>query len=245
MATTLWISTDRGQSWEPIPEVKAAFGLPRFDPADPDTAYVMARAQLFRGSLASGTWARVADGPMQCGLFDFAVVASRKPGPPMLYVAGSLPGRRCVEPFRSQVLRSTDGGVTWVPSTTELPGELISALAPDPTDPDVLYAGVGRQAGDPAPAIWKSHDGGTSWSPAGGGLSGASIASLLALPTPGHVWAVTWEGKVFRSTDGGATWESQGQLRDPLLNALAFNPQNLNKLYFGTSRGVWLMEEQP
>jgi hypothetical protein len=45
------------------------------------------------------------------------------------------------------------------------------------------------------------------------GLSDTKIAALALHPTqPLRLYAVTAHGIVFRSTDGAATWQRQGQL---------------------------------
>jgi photosystem II stability/assembly factor-like uncharacterized protein len=240
MGRSLWKTVDGGGSWTEIPQVQAGFGRVRFDPADPDVAYVLTRQQLFRGTVDASPWAAVAASPMPCSTFDFAVVPAAGPGPSILYVAGTGTGPRCSEPYRSQILRSTDGGLSWQPADAGLPGEGVFALAADPLNPEVLYTGIGRQPDDPVPAVWKSLDGGASWSPAGEELLGASIISLLALPTAGHVWAVTREGKAFLSTDAGESWQEQGQLQCTFTCSMAFDPRDPERIYAGTSKGVWM-----
>jgi photosystem II stability/assembly factor-like uncharacterized protein len=122
-----------------------------------------------------------------------------------------------------QVMHSEDLGVTWsaaptggvvFPPDTGSAVEAIWSLAPSPADPDVVYAGT-----EPS-ALWRSTDRGETfelvrglwdhphrpeWQPGGGGQA---IHTLLPHPTdPDRVTVAMSTGGVYRTTDGGTTWE--------------------------------------
>jgi hypothetical protein len=103
----------------------------------------------------------------------------------------------------------------------------MNALAIDPRDANILYAGAAEGG------VWKTSNGGASWTPltdtqlvrklASGKLRGTlSIGSLAVNPvTPDIVYAGTGDPNVaccfvgsglgvFRSPDGGATWAATG-----------------------------------
>ena len=46
-------------------------------------------------------------------------------------------------------------------------------------------------------------------------------------------------GGIYRSTDGGATWENLGWDLHPDFHALAFDPSNTNHVLIGNDGGVW------
>ena len=82
----------------------------------------------------------------------------------------------------------------------------ITALLSDLSHPQVLYA-------TSADGVFKSVDAGDSWQTMNTGLWDTTIAALALHPTqPSRLYVVTASGTVFRSTDGAATWQRQGQL---------------------------------
>ena len=128
------------------------------------------------------------------------------------------------------VLKSTDGGNTWQPSNTGLTIRLVRALAIDPSNANVLYAGT-------TAGLFKSVDAGASWTSSG--LVDADIRALVIDPeTSNTVYAGTDFG-VFKSVNAGATWSPMSAgitMRD--IRALAINPNNPQTLYAGAGGGL-------
>jgi hypothetical protein len=82
----------------------------------------------------------------------------------------------------------------------------ISTLVSDLSNPQILYA-------TSADGVFKSQNAGESWQTMNTGLSQARIAALALHPTQSsHLYAMATDGTIFRSTDGAATWQRQGQL---------------------------------
>lgn len=82
----------------------------------------------------------------------------------------------------------------------------ITALVSDLSNPQILYASSGD-------GVVKSTDAGTSWQTMNTGLRDAPIVALAINPAqPAHLYAASASGQIFRSTDGAATWQRQGQL---------------------------------
>lgn len=82
----------------------------------------------------------------------------------------------------------------------------ITALISDLSQPQILYASS-------ADGVFKSVDAGNSWQTMNTGLSNPKIAALALHPTQSsHLYAVTADGIVWRSTDGATSWQRQGQL---------------------------------
>ena len=114
---------------------------------------------------------------------------------------------RCVD--KAVLLKTTDGGATWKPTSLALAGQqVLSALVVDLKRPNTLYAAVGA-------TVLESDDGGDSWKTIshGGGsddqaLPGNHRVSSLAVDPSGAVFAAapTDDGGIFKTTDAGATW---------------------------------------
>jgi ligand-binding sensor domain-containing protein len=111
----------------------------------------------------------------------------------------------------------------------------IMALAIDPTDPQVLYAGG-------AVELFKSTDGAQSWQRIDPPLlSGQSIFALLINPDrPTELWAGATNG-LYHSMDSGASWQSSSSaLENITINTLARHPTNPAILLAGTKyNGLW------
>ena len=83
-----------------------------------------------------------------------------------------------------------------------LPANLtVYGFAVNPVDPRVMYVAM-------RDGLLKSGDAGKSWSSIGKDLK--NLAAVAVNPKrPDEVYAATDEGVVFKSTDGGTTWERQ------------------------------------
>jgi photosystem II stability/assembly factor-like uncharacterized protein len=76
----------------------------------------------------------------------------------------------------------------------------------DFSNPRILYASSGD-------GVFKSTDAGASWQTMNTGLPDTRIVSVAIHPTqPSRLYAVAASGQVFRSIDGAANWQIQGQL---------------------------------
>lgn len=130
---------------------------------------------------------------------------------PMLYYMGATGGG---------VWRTEDAGNTWYPiSDTTFHSSSVGALASAPSDPNVIYVGMGEAAirntislGD---GMYKSTDAGKTWKHIGLNKS-YSIARIIVHPTNPNVAFVAVMGQIFgknperglyRTTDGGSSWQ--------------------------------------
>jgi photosystem II stability/assembly factor-like uncharacterized protein len=82
----------------------------------------------------------------------------------------------------------------------------ITSLVSDLANPQILYASSGD-------GVFKSTDAGVSWQTMNNGLPDTRIVSVTIHPTKAsRLYAVAASGQVFRSIDGAANWQLQGQL---------------------------------
>ncbi len=121
------------------------------------------------------------------------------------------------------VWKTTDGGKHWEPKSDNEVSLAIGALAMDPSNPQVLYAGTGEgnfsldsYYGN---GILKTIDGGDNWTNlARPTFMGARFTRIAVTPgTPTRLLASTIDG-LFRSTNGGTGW---AKLTNGLPNAAA------------------------
>ena len=81
-----------------------------------------------------------------------------------------------------------------------LPTSTVNGFAVDPSNPQIMY--VAMRAG-----IFRSNDAGKTWIPAANGPKNV-VAVAVNPKQPDDACAVTADGQVFRSRDGGATWHA-------------------------------------
>jgi photosystem II stability/assembly factor-like uncharacterized protein len=164
-----------------------------------------------------------------------ALAVAGVPGDPNTYYFGSVAGG---------VWKTTNAGVDWTPLFDKEPVASIGALAVAPSDPNVIYVGTGESClrGDISygNGVYKSVDAGKTWTHIGLDDS-RHIAKVIVDPhnpdlvfvaALGHAYGPNAERGVFRSTDGGKTWEKV-LYKDEKTGAvdLTFDPNNSHVLY--------------
>ncbi len=143
------------------------------------------------------------------------------------------------------VWKTTDAGSSWrsVSDKFFTTGS-VGAIAVSESDPNVVYAGMGESpirgnlsSGD---GVWKSTDAGRTWRNVG--LADTrQIARVRIHPTnpdivyvaaQGHAWGPNPERGIFRSEDGGKTWQKVLYVDDATgASDLAMDPDNPRILY--------------
>jgi photosystem II stability/assembly factor-like uncharacterized protein len=204
---------------------------------------ILAGAQADSARLAGLHWREV--GPYRGGR---SVAVAGNPSRPNEFWLGTTGGG---------VFKSVTAGESWAPVSDKYFGGTIGAIAVAPSAPDVVYVGGGEYPirgnvshGD---GVWKTTDGGKTW--AFMGLAETrQIADIVVNPTNadlvyvgalGHVWAPNAERGVFRSRDGGKTWEKILFRNDSTgVVDLVMDPHDPNVLYAGlwqAGRTPWLL----
>src|SRR5205823_26897 len=159
---------------------------------------------LFR-SFAEMRWRQI--GPFRGGR---TVAAVGVPGhPTVLYIGVNNGG----------VWRSRDYGRTWTPIFDDQPTGSIGAIAVAPSDPRTIYVGSGEGLQRPdlsvGDGVFKATDGGGPWRHVGLAV-GLQIPAVVVVPRDpkrvfvavlGQPYGPSVERGVYRSLDGGATWQ--------------------------------------
>jgi photosystem II stability/assembly factor-like uncharacterized protein len=144
------------------------------------------------------------------------------------------------------VFKTSDAGVTWENvSDGQLSTSSVGAIAVAPSDPNVVYVGMGEHSvrgvmtshGD---GVYRSTDAGRSWTHVGLEKSRA-ISRIQIHPTdPDRVWIAVQgapygpseDRGVYRSLDGGTTWEKTLYVSESAgASELAIDPTNPRILY--------------
>src|SRR2546425_5350014 len=142
------------------------------------------------------------------------------------------------------VWKTNDYGRIWTPIFDEQPTGSIGAIAVAPSEPNIIYVGSGEGLQRPdlstGDGIYKSIDAGKTWTHLG--LRNAQqITAILVDPkdanrvfvaAEGHPYGPNAERGVFRSTDGGQTFQ-RILYKDENTGAadLAFDPKNSQAIY--------------
>jgi photosystem II stability/assembly factor-like uncharacterized protein len=153
------------------------------------------------------------------------------------------------------VWKTTDYGLTWTPIFDDQATQSIGAVAVAPSDPNIIYvtSGEGLQRPDLSVGngVYKSIDAGRTWQHLG--LREArQIAAVIVDPKDpdrvfvaalGHPYGPNEERGVFRSSDGGRTWQKV-LYKDDNTGAidLAFDPANAQTVYavlWAARQGPW------
>jgi photosystem II stability/assembly factor-like uncharacterized protein len=132
------------------------------------------------------------------------------PGDPNTYYVGAASGG---------VWKSSDGGVHWKPIFDDQPAQSIGAIAIAPSDPSVVWVGTGesfiRSNVSLGNGVYRSTDAGKTWTHVGlektGRISRVVIdprnPDVVFVAALGTCYGPQQERGVFRTTDGGKTWQ--------------------------------------
>ena len=191
----------------------------------------LAFSQTYNQSLFSGMKWRLV-GPFRGGR---VLAVTGVPGEPNVFYFGGVAGG---------VWKTVDGGANWRPLFDKEPISSIGAIAVADSDHNVIYAGTGEACirgnisyGD---GVYQSIDGGRTWKNLGlrdtqhiGALIvNPAHPNIVFVAALGHVYGPNLERGIFRTTDGGATWQKVLYVNERTGGIdVVFDPQNPNTLF--------------
>jgi hypothetical protein len=175
-----------------------------------------------------------------------STAVSGVPGQPLVYYFGGTGGG---------VFKTVDAGNSWANISDGFLGVgAIGAIAVAPSDPNVVYVGTGSacprgniSVGD---GIYKSTDAGKTWKHVGLRQAGQigkirvhpQDADLVYVAALGQIFGPNDERGVFRSKDGGKTWEKVLYVSDKTgVVDLSMDPKNPRNLF----ASAWSAERKP
>jgi hypothetical protein len=148
------------------------------------------------------------------------------------------------QPYDSDDIRYRDPFISNSGGGAGLVSGRMTGIAVDPRDSRIVYAGA---AGG---GVWKSTDRGVHWTPVFDDVAANGAVGAVSInPADGSVWVGTGENNtayenhnglgVYRSTDGGATWQQVGghSIDNSTIGKLEFD--GIGRVYAATSLGLF------
>lgn len=237
-----------GQTFPPSP-VTGRVADVAVDPSNPDHWLIgAAQGGVWETSEAGATWIPRTDNEASLAMGAIAFAPSN----PNIIYAGTGEAVFSADAYGGGgLLKSTDGGATWVLISSVFTRETFSDIKVDPADPNILLSAIadggcfGRFAfclsfGLERRGIFKSIDGGVNWSqklrgtgtdlevdPSNFNNQYAGIGQIFGSPS---------ENGIYRSLDGGETWTLVNGPWSAMSGGvgrveLAIAPSNPNVLY--------------
>lgn len=202
-------SADGGRTWSE-PPVRIEQHCPRImhtrvttllaDPTEPGTIWAGVEIDGLRVSRDAGeSWQEIGQGLSSRDIHAMAVVTANGRA------------KKLLASTNNDLNVSGDGGETWRPLQvgSALPWSYCRALGQKCGRPDVVLLGNGDAPPGSGGVIARSEDGGETWQPARmPGRANSTIWNFAVNPVdPELIYASSVSGQVYRSADGGASWE--------------------------------------
>ena len=124
-------------------------------------------------------------------------------------------------------------------------GGRVSDIAIDPRNPGIFYVALATGG------VFKTSDNGASFEPIFDKESTLSIGAVAIAPSDSDVlWVGTgeandrnssgWGNGVYRSTDGGSTWQNVGLKESRAIGRIIVHPKDANVAYVAASGHLWV-----
>ncbi|MAQ76853.1 MAG: glycosyl hydrolase [Aquimarina sp.] len=225
----VWKTTDGGRTWENISDgfFGGSIGSIAVAKSDPNVIYVGGGEKTLRGNVSSGygVWKSVDAGKtwIASGLpksRHIPRIAIHPKNPDIVYAA--VLGNIYKPTVDRGVYKSIDGGKNWTKVLFSNEDSGAVDLTLDPNNPRIMYASTWNarrtpyslSSGGAGSALWKSTDSGETWKEISKnkgfpkdtlGIMGVTVSPVNSE----RVWAIVEnkdKGGVYRSEDGGETW---------------------------------------
>ena len=251
----LWKTTNGGVTWKPIFERQGTLSLGdiALAPSNPEVIWVGTGESNVRNSVSFGDGVyKSTDGGktwQHMGLKDserISAIVINPQNPDIVYI-GAL-GHAFGPNEERGVFMTTDGGKTWTKTLYIDNQHGVSDLEIDPTNPNILYAGMWsferkpwtHRSGSEKGGVYKSIDAGRTWTKLTNGLPKliGRIGVRVAPSNPNVVYAImeSKEGTLYRSDDRGETFKMVSKNTDIVSRGFYYtrvrvDPTNENHIF--------------
>jgi uncharacterized repeat protein (TIGR01451 family) len=217
----IWESTDGGVSWTLLREVPEANGATdlEMDPLNSSILYASFWGDaIYKSTDAGHTWTKIMNG-LPAGDFAaaqtrFSIAISHPAGQAATLYAG-FDWNTAAGRHVAEVFKSTNAGASWAQTGT---GINHTDNVEDYCGTQCFYDNVIEVDPNNPDIVFAGGSFGYDLSPQSGGI--------------------------FRSTDGGASWENLGWDLHPDFHALAMDPSNPSHVLIGNDGGVWFSRDR-
>jgi photosystem II stability/assembly factor-like uncharacterized protein len=215
-------SEDGGQTWKRCSEGLGNVEVDALAWDDQGRLLAGTRMGIYRRAPDADEWE-----PVPQGFQDRHVqVLESGPGSQVFY-AGTDAG----------LLRSEDGGQTWVEVASGLTGRGMPDLAVDPQSPEHLYIRLKFER------VYESWDGGQNWEARWEGLGAAREVISIDLGSSGLLVAGANDG-LFRWDSGEGHWQRVAPgLEGQTVFTVVIDPQDETLVYAGATDGLWRSQD--
>jgi uncharacterized repeat protein (TIGR01451 family) len=219
-------SVDAGLHWSQVPFPSPSISQVKGSPLQPMTLFAGGfPGSVFKSLDGGANWAASGVGlPNDIRIDNIAVA----PLPSTLYASGHIPGSA----IEWGIYRSSDGGATWAAASPPQTRPILSVTV-DPNDAQTVYAGFDSE-------LRKTTNGGATWTTLNSNSGTPLCCSFLGVafdPSNRNVFYVQ-HSMIFRTVDGGASWENVSAPRYGVWAAtgtLALDAMNASRLLVGWS----------
>jgi len=218
---TVLKSVDYGESWARVTQLDTVASKLEFDAHDEKRIYAATAKGLLISTDGGATWLAAANGLSAAAVRSLDVLGD-----------GSL------LVWQDRVYKSTDHGQSWQAAAAV--DSQARQFIPSRSRPGVFYVLTHE-------SVLKSTNAGQNWETANRGLTSYSVDRLAIAPSdPDTVYLLisplvidvhSPSSRNFVSRDGGRSWTKQTW---PPGHVLAIHPEDANRVYLGSSQGVWL-----
>jgi photosystem II stability/assembly factor-like uncharacterized protein len=222
LAASGLIRYDEAQGFQQLGFVNPMILAADYDRSDPTVLYLAAGNGLIRATERGRKW-RITTGWDVTELRDVTVDPNT---PATVYFAHT-----------AGISKTTDGGTTWQPADTGIREKYCETIQADRNRAGRVVAGCVN-------GVFLTEDGGATWRRTG--AEGIQVRRVAQSPHQPDEWlAGTQMAGLLRSTDGGRTWESAGDVAvERNLYDIAFDPTRPGRIALaGWGTGVLVSED--
>jgi len=202
---------------------------------NPETNELFVGARpIYRSRDGGQTWTAIAGIPQEAARANITALAIDPQNPQVMYATGHGRG----------IVKSTDGGTTWIPKSEGLSSDVVEAIAVDVKNSDQVYAWVLKDG------LYRSTNAGDTWQRVSDGPENQEIRSLASVGYPtemGGIWLYAGlDTGVTKSPDCFCGWDNlanDGLPANQRVYSVAADPRDFQTLYAGTREGVYKTED--
>ena len=196
------------------------------DPVNTNTLYAGSGFSdgIYKTTDGGSTWVTTSTGLYLTSSTDIVTILEVDPKNPSTVYAG-------VVGTDSALYKSTNSGQSWQ-VIEDIP---VSILTIDPQNSSILYQAIGSRFSQ---SLSQSTNGGLTWTALSTMTGTSQILSIVVDPSYQIVYVLVFNEGIYKSTDGGSTWQLYASNPVPSFLNIAIDPNNTQVLYGDTGSSI-------